>query len=159
MDDAIDLPAPLLLLACLYRERRSGVLAIGPPDTALRLLLREGQVVGLGPVPGPPAPLPRMPRPDDSARMRLERVLAEVGIRSRSPRPGPAAAPPLRSLRARLLESLADGTQTATFEEGASAPDLAETAGATEPLILEAARRCVTPGPCGQPSGTSTSSS
>ena len=53
MDDALDPSEPLLLLARLYRERRSGVLSIGPAETALRLLLRDGQVVGLGPVSGP----------------------------------------------------------------------------------------------------------
>jgi hypothetical protein len=143
MDDALDPSAPLPLLARLYRERRSGVLSMGPADAALRLLLRDGQVVGLGPVSAPPpAPLPPLPRPDDSARIRLERVLTEVGIRRRPARPAPAADPPPRNLRDRLLEALADGSLAATFAEGASAPaDVAETAGATEPLILEAVRQ------------------
>ena len=43
-------------------------------------------------VPSPrTAPPPPLPRPDDSARMRLERVLSEIGIRSPSARPAPAA--------------------------------------------------------------------
>ena len=50
----------LALLASLFRERRSGVLTLGPGDATLRVLLRNGQVVGLGSVemPGP------LPRPD-----------------------------------------------------------------------------------------------
>jgi len=140
MDDAHEPSEPLPLLARLYRERRSGVLSIGPAETALRILLRDGQIVGLGPLSlAPPVPEPRLPRPDDSARMRLDRVLAEIGIRSR---PAPDAAPPSRNLRGRLLETLADRSLAATFEEGAgAATDVAETAGATEPLILEAVRQ------------------
>jgi hypothetical protein len=139
MDDALDPSEPLALLARLYRERRSGVLSIGPAGEALRLLLRDGQVVGLGPIT---APLPQLPRPDDSARMRLDRVLTEIGIRSQPARSAPAPAPPPRNLRGRLLETLADTSLTAIFEEGAGAPaDVAETAGATEPLILEAVRQ------------------
>jgi hypothetical protein len=143
MDDAHEPSEPLPLLARLYRERRSGVLSIGPSETALRILLRDGQIVGLGPTsPSPPAPRPPLPRPDDSARMRLDRVLAEIGIRSLPARPAPDAAPPSRNLRGRLLETLADRSLAATFEEGAGAStDVAETAGATEPLILEAVRQ------------------
>jgi tetratricopeptide (TPR) repeat protein len=143
MDDAPEPSEPLPLLARLYRERRSGLLSIGPSETALRILLRDGQVVGLGPVSSlPPAPRPPRPRPDDSAGRRLERVLAEVGIRSEPAKPAPAPAPPSRNLRERLLETLADGSLAATFGEGAVTPaDMAATAGATEPLILEAVRR------------------
>ena len=143
MDDASEPSEPLSLLARLYRERRSGVLSIGPSETALRILLRDGQVVGLGPVSAPPpAPRPPVPRPDDSAHRRLERVLAEIGIRSEPAKAAPAAAPPSHNLRERLLETLADTSLAATFEEGAATPaDVAETAGATEPLILEAVRR------------------
>jgi hypothetical protein len=143
MDDALLPSAPLPLLARIYRERRSGVLSIGPADTPLRILLRDGQVVGMGPVSAPPSPPPPpLPRPDDSARLRLERVLTEIGIRPRVARSAPSPAPPPGNLRARLLETLADSTREATFEEGDSAPaDVAETAGATEPLILEAVRQ------------------
>ena len=135
-------PNPLSLLARLYRERRSGVLSIGPGGRELWVLLREGQVAGLGPTSGPLSfSVPRAPRPDDSARRRLERVLAEIGMRSPSPVSTPSPAPPPRDLRARLLEALADGSLTARFEEGAQAPsDVTETAGATEPLLLEAVR-------------------
>jgi tetratricopeptide (TPR) repeat protein len=129
----------LPLLARLYRERRSGLLSLGPAEAPLWALLRDGQVVGLGPV-APPRPL--LPRPDDSARIRLERVLVEVGIR---PQPKAALAPAgasARDLRERLLEALADRSLSATFEEGGEPPhDVAEAAGATEPLILEAVRR------------------
>ena len=143
MSHAPEPSEPLSLLARLYRERRSGVLSIGPAETALRVLLRDGQIVGLGPAsPSSPAPRPPLPRPDDSARMRLDRVLAEIGIRSQKAKPAPPAAPPSRNLRDRVLETLADGSLAATFEEGADAPaDVTETAGATEPLILEAVRQ------------------
>jgi tetratricopeptide (TPR) repeat protein len=143
MSHAPEPSEPLSLLARLFRERRSGVLSIGPAETALRVLLRDGQIVGLGPISASsPAPRPRLPRPDDSARRRLDRVLAEIGIRSLPAKPAPATAPPSRNLRERVLETLADRSLTATFEEGADVPaDVAETAGATEPLILEAVRQ------------------
>lgn len=147
MDDSLPQPLPLSALAEQHRARRSGVLAIGTPPAGVRLLLREGQIVGVAfaeetPKPAAPAPLPR---PDDSARLRLERVLEEVGIRAapkakRSfpvPVPGPRAVDP----RERVLEALVDPSLDATFEDGAGAEGFAEAAGATEPLILEAVRR------------------
>jgi tetratricopeptide (TPR) repeat protein len=132
----------LSLLARLYRERRSGVLSLGPGDAPLQVLLRDGQVVGVGTAP-PPQPDSRRdrPRPDESARFRLERVLAEIGIR-----PQPSAAPAVpgpsaQDLRARLVEALADLSLPATFAEGGDPPaSMAEVAGATEPLLLEAVR-------------------
>ena len=52
----------LALLASLFRERRSGVLTLGPGESTLRVLLRNGQVVGLGPVEMPgPCPGPTTP--------------------------------------------------------------------------------------------------
>jgi tetratricopeptide (TPR) repeat protein len=129
----------LALLASLFRERRSGVLTLGTGESAPRVLLRHGQVTGLGPIEmsGP------LPRPDDSAAMRLDRVLQEIGIRKAAPR---VSAPPVpvsaSGLRDRVLEALVDPGRPAAFEEGAPAPpDVAEVAGATEPLILEAVRR------------------
>jgi hypothetical protein len=132
--------AALPLLAQLYRERRSGLLRLGPDDAPVRVLLRDGHVVGLGPVArSQPASGPALPCPDDSAQTRLERVLVEVGIRPPLRRaPAPAAAP-AGDARERLVRALADGAATATFAEGVGdAPEAAETAGATEPLILEA---------------------
>jgi len=128
----------LPLLARLYRERRSGLLSIGPEDAAVRVLLREGQVVGLGPAEPPDSSArPAAPRGDDSVDLRLDRVLVEVGLR----RP-PKAPPPesrAKSPRSRLVEALASGSAQATFAEDVdAAPDVMETAGATEPLILEA---------------------
>ena len=142
MVDTPEPSEPLPLLARLYRERRSGLLTIGPPETALRILLRDGQVVGLGPVSAlPPSPPGSRLRPYDSGRMRLERLLVEIGIRSPPPKPATAAAPRTVNLRGRLVETLAAGSLAATFQEGAEVPaDVAETAAATESLILEAVR-------------------
>jgi hypothetical protein len=139
-----DLPSSeaLPLLARLYRERRSGLLSVGPEGAALRVLLRGGQIVGLGPTEPPEAsPRPALPQPDDSVRLRLDRVLVEVGLRPPPKAETAAAEPPASSPRSRLVESLAGGSGPATFAEGAEAdPEVSETAGATEPLILEAVR-------------------
>ncbi len=141
MDDATPPPEALPLLARLYRERRSGVLSLGPEETRLRLWLREGQIAGLEPVPSPPPDGLRLPRPDDSAQVRLDRVLLEMGIRSpKATRALSRAA--VRDLRERLLDALGEGRAPATFEERLEAPaDLAEAGGATEPTVLEAVRR------------------
>jgi hypothetical protein len=132
----------LPLLARLYRERRSGLLSVGPEKGTLRVLLRDGHIVGLGPAEAPEGtPRPAKPRADDSVHLRLDRVLAEVGLRP--PSKAGAAAPDARatSPRSRLVEALADPAAVATFADGAEAsPEVAETAGATEPLILEAVR-------------------
>jgi DnaJ domain/Tetratricopeptide repeat len=131
----------LPLLARLYRERRSGLLSVGSDEAPVRVLLRDGHVVGLGPAAAPePAPRPAMPGPDESARLRLERVLVEVGIRPRpKAAPPPAPAAPAGDARERLVRALADRSAAATFAEGTeAAPEVSETAGATEPLILEA---------------------
>ena len=132
----------LPLLARLYRERRNGVLSLGPDDAPLSVLLRDGQVAGLGPVAPSPAPSrPVLPRPDESARMRLERLLVEFGVRAQ-PKASPPAGTPFGDLRERLLEALADRSLGGTFEEGGQPCfDMAETAGATEALILEAVGR------------------
>jgi hypothetical protein len=132
----------LPLLACLYRERRSGLMSLGPTP-ALNVLLRDGQVVALGPVAPPPAaPRPALPSLDDSVRLRLERVLEEIGIR---PQPKGALPPPrvpAGDLRERLLQALVDPSLTGTFEESrARLPEMAETAGSTEALVLEAVGR------------------
>jgi tetratricopeptide (TPR) repeat protein len=139
--------AALPLLAQLYRERRSGLLSVGQDDSAVHVVLREGQVVGLGPVPPPEPARPALPPPDDSARIRLEQVLVEVGIRRR-PKPAPSPpAVPAAGARDRLLRALADRSGVATFEEGvAEVQDVAETTGATEPLILEAVQAIGDPG-------------
>jgi len=142
MDPDFSASQALPLLARLYREHRSGLLSVGPEDAPVRVLLRDGHIVGLGPAEPPEgAPRPAMPRPDDSVHLRLDRVLVEVGLRP----PGKTApAPPesrATSPRLRLVEALASPSARATFAEGAEAsPEVTETAGATEPLILEAVR-------------------
>jgi len=141
MDDTLATSGTLAALAALFRARRSGVLTLGSGDEALRVLLKDGQVAGLGPAQ-PRAALVR-PRLDDSAAAMLERVLQEVGIRPQAARPSPPPAPaPSGGLRERMLDALAEPDLPAAFEEGARAPaGVADVAGATEPLILEAVRR------------------
>jgi len=143
--------AVLLLLGRLYRERRTGVLSLGPGDQRLDIALRDGQIVGVLPPAGaPPAPAAAasepewtLPRPDDSARLKLDRVLAEIGIRPAKGRAkAPAPTPSLADWRERLLETLASGREPAGFDERTELPaGVWPTAGTTEPLILEAVRR------------------
>jgi len=141
MDDAQNPSEGLPLLARLYRERRSGLVTLGPKEARLLLLLRDGLITAVGPVEPPPPPEP--PRPDDSARLRLEQILVEVGVRRAAPKPPPP--PPEVSagdLRERVLEELSGGATDATFEEHLPAlPEMANVVGATEPFILEAVRR------------------
>jgi DnaJ-domain-containing protein 1 len=65
----------------------------------------------------------------------------EIGIRPQPRAALAATGPSARDLRERLVASLAGGSAAATFVEGGSPPpDVAETAGATEALLLEAVR-------------------
>jgi hypothetical protein len=139
MDDTFPPSSALSLLAALFRARRSGTLTLGSGERGPRVQLREGQIVGLGPTESAAA----LPHSDDSAEMKLDRVLQEIGLRKAAPRPAPSPAPATaRGLRDRVLDALADPDLPAAFEEGAPTPsDVAEVAGATEPLILESVRR------------------
>ncbi|MFN8095627.1 MAG: DnaJ domain-containing protein [Vicinamibacteria bacterium] len=130
----------LVLLARAFRDRASGVLSLGRGASALRLVVREGHIVGVvfpeeAPAPG---------SPDDSAKIRLDRVLAEIGMKL----PAPKAAPRTRrSLRESMLAGLLDaGPSAPAFAHGApSPPGAVEVAGATEALILESVRRVPDP--------------
>ncbi len=55
---------------------------------ALRVRLEAGQIVALGPAPAEDTLATPMPKPNDSVRLRLERVLSEIGMRKarRAPR-------------------------------------------------------------------------
>ncbi len=126
----------LAVLAEAFRARRTGVLVVGQEPHALRVRLEAGQIVALGPA-GDAAPLPK---PSDSVRLRLERVLSEVGVRKAKPASAAPADP--GSLRDRLIERLADLRQDTRFDEAKEAPqDLVAVAVATEPLILETVRQ------------------
>jgi hypothetical protein len=151
MDETLPPSAALAVLARAYRRRATGVLRLGPEGDAVHVVLREGQIVAVGPLAGPPVrpatgPEPEPPpRPDDSARLKLDRILEEIGVnerpRRRAPSPPPPPAPAPSDPKERLLEALAEPSTPAQFEEGTQAPaDVAPTAGATEPLILEAVR-------------------
>ncbi len=130
----------LVLLARAFRDRASGVLSLGRGSSALRLVVREGHIVGVvfpeeAPAPG---------SPDDSAKIRLDRVLAEIGMKL----PAPKAAPRTRrSLRESMLAGLLDaGPSAPAFAHGAPPPaGTVEVAGATEALILESVRRAPDP--------------
>jgi tetratricopeptide (TPR) repeat protein len=142
MGDAQNPSEPLLLLARLYRDKRSGLLTLDTPGGPLRLLLRDGLITALGPV-APPSPSDTdRPRPDDSARLRLEQILVEVGLRRAKPASSRPVPTPAGDLRERVLEALADGSSATTFDDDAPAPpEVAEVAGATEPFLLEVVRR------------------
>jgi curved DNA-binding protein CbpA len=142
MTDGSSPSAALTLLADVYREKRTGVLALGPEDSALRVAVRDGHVAGLVPDPGAAFATERPSSPDDSTRLKLERVLSEVGLRPRKAKPAPAREEaPAADLRESLLARLSDTVALARFEEKEDLPDVAPAAGATEPLILEAIRR------------------
>jgi curved DNA-binding protein CbpA len=138
MGDAQNPSEALSLLARLYREKRSGLVTLGPPEDPVRVFLRDGHIAAMGPV----APPPEEPQgPDDSARLRLERILVEIGIRRGPPKPATSAPARADVASRRLLDALSDESCSAAFEELAAPPsDLAETAGATEPILLEAVR-------------------
>jgi curved DNA-binding protein CbpA len=134
----------LALLGWVYRRRASGLLLIGPLDERVRVAMREGQIVALGPIapPSPPPTSPR-PRPDDSVAIRLQKVLVDIGLRKEKAAPPPAEPPaPALDLRSRLLSALLDRDTPAEFVADLENPDdVAPIAGATEPLILEAVKR------------------
>ncbi|HKZ32490.1 MAG TPA: hypothetical protein VJ648_09055, partial [Vicinamibacteria bacterium] len=135
----------LALLAEAFRSKRTGLLVAGDGEAALRVRLEAGQIAALGPVPAQATLATPMPKPNDSVRLRLERVLSEIGMRKSQPTadasPEAAPAPAPGTLRDRLIERLADDSE-ARFEEGSeAAQNLVAVAVATEPLILEAVRQ------------------
>jgi hypothetical protein len=142
MDESFHSYRSLQLLGRAFRERQGGVLSLGEGEDALALVLRDGQIVGVVFPEGAPARALPPPGPDDSAQVRLERVLSEIGIRG-APRPARKAQ---RNLRERMLAGLLDPGAGPGFAEGALAPDATvEVAGATEQLLLEAVRRIPDP--------------
>ncbi len=127
----------LAVLAEAFRARRTGVLVVGQGQGALHVRLEAGQIVAIGPAASEGT---RAPRPSDSVKLRLERVLADIGISKPAPSRAEPASPD--SLRDRLIEGLADPTHDSRFEDGAEArQDLVSVPLATEPLILEAVRQ------------------
>jgi curved DNA-binding protein CbpA len=132
----------LALLAEAFRSKRTGLLVVGEGTAALRVKLEAGQIVALGPAPAEATAATPMPKPNDSVRLRLERVLSEIGMRKPLPNAELTPAPPPRTLRDRLIERLADDSQSVSFQDGSEAPEnLVAVAVATEPLILEAVRQ------------------
>src|SRR6185503_10769011 len=133
----------LALLAEAFRSRRTGVLVVGDGDGAIFVRLEAGQVVALGP-PAPEAQAAKGPKPSDSVHLRLERVLAEIGMRrpaETARKPEASTSTPLSSasLRERLIASLAEDVRPVRFDDGAAPPGgVVAVSVATEPLILEA---------------------
>ena len=70
----------------------SGLLVLGEAAGEMRVQLESGQIVALGPAAAE-AKLASLPHPDDSVRLRLERVLAEIGMRKAAPPASPEPAP------------------------------------------------------------------
>lgn len=142
MDESLHSYRSLQLLGRAFRERQQGVLSLGEGEDALALVLRDGLIVGVVFPEGAPSRALPPPGPDDSAQVRLERVLAEIGIRGAS-RPSRKAQ---RSLRERMLAGLLDPGAGPGFVAGAEAPEATiEVAGVTEQLLLEAIRRIPDP--------------
>jgi len=133
----------LPLVGEVYRHRSTGILSVECESGTLRAAVREGQLVGICPEPAPPSkPKRAMPKPGDSARLKLDQILAEVGLRRGPAWPVRVDEPPeIGGTRDRLVEALSDAAATATFEATPDLPkDAIPTAGDTEPLILEALR-------------------
>jgi len=137
--------AALHVLADVYKERLTGLLTVGQPEARLQLTVREGHVVGIVPAESSSTweSESLRARPDDSARMKLERVLAEIGLGEKKPPPKPAG-PPAESvevLRQRLHDALANESATAEFQAQEELPrSVAVDELDTEPLMLEAVR-------------------
>ena len=132
----------LALLADVFRSKRTGLLALGEGAEALRVKIEAGQVVALGPAPAEDTLATPMPKPNDSVRLRLERVLSEIGMRKAQRSAEAPAEPPPRTLRDRLIDRLAGDSRGVRFEEGGEgAEGLVAVVVATEPLILEAVRQ------------------
>jgi hypothetical protein len=135
----------LALLAEAFRSRRTGVLVVGEGEGAIHVRLEAGQVVALGP-PAPEGKAAPLPKPSDSVHLRLERVLAEIGMRrsaetARKPDTSTSTSLSSASLRERLIACLAEEVRPVRFEDGASPPGgVVAVSVATEPLILEAVR-------------------
>ena len=130
----------LALLAEAFRSKRTGLLVAGEGPSTLRVKLEAGQIAALGSAASEATAATPVPKPNDSVRLRLERVLFEIGVRK--PQSSTGGTPETVSLRDRLLERLGDDSQPVRFEEGSqTAENLLAVAVATEPLILEAVRR------------------
>ena len=132
----------LVLLGRAFREQSSGVLSLGRPSTALRLVLHQGHIVGVVFPEERPQGAATPAGPDDSAQTRLERVLSEIGIRPTGAKASPRAQ---RNLRERMLAGLLGTDAAPSFSPGPAPAGAVEVAGATEPLILEAIRRVPDP--------------
>ena len=132
----------LVLLGSAFREQSSGVVSLGRATTSLGLVLRGGHIVAVVFPEEKPSVAVTPSGPDDSAQLRLERVLSEIGIRPAGPKTSPRAQ---RNLRERMLAGLLDTDAAATFVAGPPPAGAVEVAGATEPLILEAIRRVPDP--------------
>ncbi len=79
MDDSADSREALPFLGEVYQLRSTGLFLLGPESPPLGLVIREGQIAGFLPPPGPrPVPRQPLPPPGDSARLKLDQVLAEV---------------------------------------------------------------------------------
>jgi len=136
----------LALLAEAFRSRRTGVLVVGEGQDAIHVRLEAGQIVALGP-PAPEAQAAKPPKPSDSVHLRLERVLAEIGMRKpaeapRQPDASTSTSLSSASLRERLIASLAEDVRPVRFDDGAPPPEgVVAVSVVTEPLILEAVRQ------------------
>ena len=141
MGDPSSSPA-LILLGEVYREGRTGVLSVGPENDRVQLAIRDGDVVGIVPsAEASTAPKDAAAPPDDSARLKLERVLAEVGLRARPRRTERTRLPSAEELRERILVALTDPRTDAELDQSGAVPEELTPVEGAEPLLLEAVRR------------------
>ena len=129
----------LTALGRAFRRRSTGFLWLGTGTETLSVVLRKGEVAAVRPGTDARVPVEPAPGPDGSVRLKLERVLAQVGLGASALLQGsrPGAPDP----RERLVALLAGGGE-GRFE--AADPVLGEderSVGPTERVLLDAAAR------------------
>lgn len=129
-------------LAELYLGRRTGRLHLTRGEERVTIHWQEGRIVGVDTRARERRPLP-FPEPNDSATLKLSRVLQELGIEGRG---ATAWGSVSIDRRERLLHALSWSDATYTFEESDESEDEDPSLKlSTEEVILEAIRHVAEP--------------